>query len=271
MSKEIQLPIWKKTKIELLTNPSYHYILRSAINIISTGASTSITTSTFGQFPFQSKQRKEDLLRLYDVNTANLSNPNNAAIILTTNISTNDTSNLSTTAATNNLSGISNLNTATKLSTDNIRESQTKGYPKLEIVDGCSPTDPQFFQPTIRIQLWNLGTGYTQNPNSQHYLSLLVTPEDTVLDTPKSKQQQALTNNILPAIITENILLDTIFLFELKELLTMLLFNRAALEEKPITAMYTDAKVDNHFIKLILDSKSADSIITRQLIDQLGY
>ncbi|KAG9305549.1 hypothetical protein G9A89_003612 [Geosiphon pyriformis] len=44
----------------------------------------------------------------------------------------------------------------------------------------------------------------------------------------------------------------------------------AALKKKPITAMYTNAKVDGHIIKLILDSGSADSIITRQLMDQLG-
>ncbi|KAG9287816.1 hypothetical protein G9A89_017411 [Geosiphon pyriformis] len=35
--------------------------------------------------------------------------------------------------------------------------------------------------------------------------------------------------------------------------------------------MYTDAKVDGHSIKLILDSRLADSIITRQLMDQLGH
>ncbi|KAG9284517.1 hypothetical protein G9A89_014121 [Geosiphon pyriformis] len=35
-------------------------------------------------------------------------------------------------------------------------------------------------------------------------------------------------------------------------------------------AMYTDVKVDGQFIKLILDSKSAGSIITKQLMDQLG-
>ncbi|KAG9287799.1 hypothetical protein G9A89_017394 [Geosiphon pyriformis] len=35
--------------------------------------------------------------------------------------------------------------------------------------------------------------------------------------------------------------------------------------------MYTDAKVDSQYIKLILDSRSAGSIITKQLIDQLGY
>ncbi|KAG9291299.1 hypothetical protein G9A89_021801 [Geosiphon pyriformis] len=35
--------------------------------------------------------------------------------------------------------------------------------------------------------------------------------------------------------------------------------------------MYTDTKVDGHSIKLILDSKLAGSIITRQFINQLGY
>ncbi|KAG9299440.1 hypothetical protein G9A89_009392 [Geosiphon pyriformis] len=44
----------------------------------------------------------------------------------------------------------------------------------------------------------------------------------------------------------------------------------AALDTKPITAMYTDAKVDGHAIKLILDSSSADSIIMKQLMDQLA-
>ncbi|KAG9288705.1 hypothetical protein G9A89_004324 [Geosiphon pyriformis] len=34
--------------------------------------------------------------------------------------------------------------------------------------------------------------------------------------------------------------------------------------------MYTDVKVDGHLIKLILDSSSAGSIITQQLMDQLG-
>ncbi|KAG9299399.1 hypothetical protein G9A89_014048 [Geosiphon pyriformis] len=33
----------------------------------------------------------------------------------------------------------------------------------------------------------------------------------------------------------------------------------------------TDVKVDGHAIKLILDSRLAGSIITKQLIDQLGY
>ncbi|KAG9289667.1 hypothetical protein G9A89_014402 [Geosiphon pyriformis] len=35
--------------------------------------------------------------------------------------------------------------------------------------------------------------------------------------------------------------------------------------------MYTNVKVDGHSIKLILDSGSAGSIITQQLMDQLGH
>ncbi|KAG9297060.1 hypothetical protein G9A89_001544, partial [Geosiphon pyriformis] len=61
----IQPPIWKKHRIESPTNLSYHYTPGSAINITATDASTSHATSIFGQFPFQSKQRKEDLLGLY--------------------------------------------------------------------------------------------------------------------------------------------------------------------------------------------------------------
>ncbi|KAG9293065.1 hypothetical protein G9A89_016427 [Geosiphon pyriformis] len=102
-------------------------------------------------------------------------------------------------------------------------------------------------------------------------LHLLISPEDAQSNNLETNQQPTLTSNIPPAIITENKLLDVIFPFELEELLTMLLFSGTTLEKKPITAMYTDAKADSHFIKLILDSKSAGSIITRQLINQLGY
>ncbi|KAG9300879.1 hypothetical protein G9A89_015335 [Geosiphon pyriformis] len=50
------------------------------------------------------------------------------------------------------------------------------------------------------------------------------------------------------------------------------MFNGAALNEKhPITAMYTEATVNNTPIKLILDSRSAESIIMLQLVNQLGF
>ncbi|KAG9294581.1 hypothetical protein G9A89_008060 [Geosiphon pyriformis] len=71
--------------------------------------------------------------------------------------------------------------------------------------------------------------------------------------------------------VTKNKSLAAIFLFELEETINPPLFSAATLKEKPITTMYTDAKVDSHSIKLILDSGSAGSIITRQLMDQLGH
>ncbi|KAG9306857.1 hypothetical protein G9A89_005758 [Geosiphon pyriformis] len=116
---------------------------------------------------------------------------------------------------------------------------------------------------------WNLDTSRVQNPNSQHYLSLLVTPENTTSNNTESNQHIP-TNTILLAIISSDKSLAAIFLFELEENTTIPLFSELVLEEKPITAMYTDARVDGHPIKLILDSGSAGSIITRQLMDQLG-
>ncbi|KAG9291032.1 hypothetical protein G9A89_012904 [Geosiphon pyriformis] len=100
----------------------------------------------------------------------------------------------------------------------------------------------------------NSGTGATQNPNSQNYLSLLVTPEDVTPSNPETNPIQKLISNIPPTMVTENKTLAAIFPFEFEETTPVPLFSGAALEEKPITAMYTDAKVDGHFIKLILNS-----------------
>ncbi|KAG9288418.1 hypothetical protein G9A89_015624 [Geosiphon pyriformis] len=65
--KQIQPSTWKKTRVELPVNLLYHYTPGSTINITSTSTSTSTMTSTFEQFPFQNKQRKEDLLRPYKI------------------------------------------------------------------------------------------------------------------------------------------------------------------------------------------------------------
>ncbi|KAG9306854.1 hypothetical protein G9A89_005755 [Geosiphon pyriformis] len=99
---------------------------------------------------------------------------------------------------------------------------------------------------------------------------LLITPEDALTNNPAFTQKQPLTSNISPAIITENESLSTIFPFEFEETAAMPLFSGAAFEAKPITTMYTNAKVKEQSIKLILDSGSTDSIITRQLMNQLG-
>ncbi|KAG9285017.1 hypothetical protein G9A89_009827 [Geosiphon pyriformis] len=181
-----------------------------------------------------------------------------AATLSTTSISnaklsTDATSNLSATATTHlsaaalgNISVPTNSNTATELISK--QNPKAKIDPtKLEIVDGTGS------------QQWNLGTRYTQNPNSQNYLSLLVTLKNTQPNNLETNQHLTFTSNILPATITENKSLDAIFSFKLKELLTMPLFSEATLEEKPITVMYTDAKVDGHSIKLILDIDCAAS------------
>ncbi|KAG9284916.1 hypothetical protein G9A89_006294 [Geosiphon pyriformis] len=117
----------------------------------------------------------------------------------------------------------------------------------------------------------NSETRHTQNPNSQHYLSLLVTPEDTTSNNPEPNQKQPLISNISPATISNNKSLAAIFPFKLEETTPVPLFSRVTLDTKPITVMYTNAKVDSHAIKLILDSRSAGSIITKQLMNQLGY
>ncbi|KAG9288357.1 hypothetical protein G9A89_021388 [Geosiphon pyriformis] len=83
--------------------------------------------------------------------------------------------------------------------------------------------------------------------------------------------QLTFTSNILPATVTEDKLLAVIFSFKIEETSEVPLFSETAIEEKLITAMYTNAKIDGHSIKLILNSGSTDSIITRQLMDQLGH
>ncbi|KAG9304399.1 hypothetical protein G9A89_019961 [Geosiphon pyriformis] len=170
------------------------------------------------------------------------------------------TSNIST-AATNYLSTPTNLNTNPEPSSNNIRQ------PSIQIV--YQPISSSLNLPS-GLCTWNLDTSHIQNPNSQHYLSLLVTPENATSNNTESNQH-ILTNTIPPATISSDKSLAAIFLFELEENTPIPLFSRAALEEKPITAMYMDARVDGHSIKLILDSESAGSIITKQLMDQLGH
>ncbi|KAG9300968.1 hypothetical protein G9A89_005026 [Geosiphon pyriformis] len=63
--KGIQLPSWKKHRVESPTAPLYHYIPGSTINISSADASISNAILTVGRFQFQSKQWKEDLLGPY--------------------------------------------------------------------------------------------------------------------------------------------------------------------------------------------------------------
>ncbi|KAG9285503.1 hypothetical protein G9A89_006491 [Geosiphon pyriformis] len=155
-------------------------------------------------------------------------------IAATCNISTAVTNSLSTTTI--------NSNTATKSSYNNIQKPQIQSNPKLEIGNDSSLTDSQFIKLTIKI-----------TP-----ADLLVTPEDAAFSKQKTNQKPLICN-IPPAASTEDKSLTAIFLFELEEITSVLLFSGAALNTKPITAMYTDAKID------------AGSIITKQLMNQLGH
>ncbi|KAG9301740.1 hypothetical protein G9A89_003286 [Geosiphon pyriformis] len=70
--------------------------------------------------------------------------------------------------------------------------------------------------------------------------------------------------------IAENANLSDIFPFEFEANESpFLLSNAAANEQKAITAMYTEAEVEEKPIRLILNSGSAKSIITHQLMQQL--
>ncbi|KAG9297170.1 hypothetical protein G9A89_019451 [Geosiphon pyriformis] len=75
---------------------------------------------------------------------------------------------------------------------------------------------------------------------------------------------------IPPARITENANLSDIFPFKFEtNESSFLLSNAATNKQKAITAMYTEAEVKEKTICLILDSGSAGSIITYQLMQQL--
>ncbi|KAG9301066.1 hypothetical protein G9A89_015802 [Geosiphon pyriformis] len=177
-------------------------------------------------------------LCIYDT-TANLS---------TTNLLANNTHYLSITVLTHllatalgNLSAPTNSNTATELTSK--QNPKAKIDPtKLEIINGSPSTN----------------------------LHLLITSKDAQPNNLKTNQQSTLISNISPATVTNNELLTAIFPFKLEELIFTSLFSGATLKKKPITIIYTDAKVDGHPIKLILDSRLAGSIITRQLMDQLA-
>ncbi|KAG9306138.1 hypothetical protein G9A89_016042 [Geosiphon pyriformis] len=98
---------------------------------------------------------------------------------------------------------------------------------KLEIVNNSSSTDSQFFHASI----WIMKTEFGHQVHLKPKFSELF-------------KSSALTNNILLAVSTKNKLLATIFPFDFDKITPVLLFSRAILNTKPITAMYTDAKVD---------------------------
>ncbi|KAG9302637.1 hypothetical protein G9A89_007341 [Geosiphon pyriformis] len=119
-------------------------------------------------------------------------------------------------------------------------------------------------------------------PRPNHYYtqpSYLTMPEKqdfyyTALSESKAVAQQQnpsyTLTTILPARIAENANLSDIFSFEFEANESpFLLSNTTANEQKAIITMYTEAKAEEKPIRLILDSGSAGSIITYQLMQQL--
>ncbi|KAG9289783.1 hypothetical protein G9A89_015363 [Geosiphon pyriformis] len=116
------------------------------------------------------------------------------------------------------------------------------------------------------------------NPNYQNYQQIYLNiPENLIIRNNNSRNinrtknfSNKLSQTIPPAVATKDSSLTAIFSFELEENKAM--FSGAALDKKcPITAMYTKATVNNTPIKLILDSKSAGSIVMLKLVNQLGF
>ncbi|KAG9297404.1 hypothetical protein G9A89_009488 [Geosiphon pyriformis] len=144
---------------------------------------------------------------------------------------------------------------------------------------------PQNHFPTNNNRLNSNNQLTTQNSNPHrpnHYhtqLNYLTMSEEqdfchTALSEGRAAAQQQnpsyTPTTILPARIAENANLSDIFSFEFEaNELPFLLGNAAINKQKAITAMYTEAKVKGKAIYLILDSGSAGSIITYQLMQQL--
>ncbi|KAG9302410.1 hypothetical protein G9A89_011460 [Geosiphon pyriformis] len=76
-----------------------------------------------------------------------------------------------------------------------------------------------------------------------------------LIQQPEIQPKQITSSNIPPATITNDELLTTIFLFEFKELSQTPLFSEAMLKKKPITAIYTNAKVDGHQVDCVVSAK----------------
>ncbi|KAG9305336.1 hypothetical protein G9A89_007831 [Geosiphon pyriformis] len=129
--------------------------------------------------------------------------------------------------------------------------------------------------PNNQLVLRNSGQ---QRPNHFHIQSSYLTMteelnyQQTALSEDKAAAPRTNPSNytILPAQIAQNANFLDIFPFEFEANESPFLLSNAAVnEQKAITAMYTEAEVEGKPICLILDSRSAGSIITYQLMQQL--
>ncbi|KAG9296693.1 hypothetical protein G9A89_001325 [Geosiphon pyriformis] len=107
-------------------------------------------------------------------------------------------------------------------------------------------------------------SGNLSAPTNSNTIAELTSKQNPKAETDTAKLK------IVDATITNNKSLAAIFPFEFEETTPVLLFSEATLDTKLITVMYTNVKIDGHAIKLILNNRSAGSIITQQLMNQLG-
>ncbi|KAG9307434.1 hypothetical protein G9A89_017264 [Geosiphon pyriformis] len=143
--------------------------------------------------------------------------------------------------------------------------------PNAQKLIHANTINPNYIGPNQQIN-----TNYPNYPNFQPtYLNILENLNlgninDNISGTENITNSQNLIQTIPPAVVMEDNSLAAIFPFELEKKEAM--FSGTALDEEClITAMYTEAKVNNMLIKLILDSRSTRSIVTLQLVNQLGF
>ena len=144
------------------------------------------------------------------------------------------------------------------------RTYQTMSRPQIQ-----NPTQPPRIQyPNNNTALIPWNQNQTRYPDQPTYVAI---PEDQDFLEPTSlegKNVAEVPNPSTNITIPEETLAE-IFPFEIEEE-PALMITTVLDESQPITALYTKAKVNNQEIKLILDSGSAGSLITQQLMKQLG-
>ncbi|KAG9298311.1 hypothetical protein G9A89_002799 [Geosiphon pyriformis] len=173
----------------------------------------------------------------------------------------------------------------TKLVNLAIRETSSTAEEKIDQLTKKpyqTPLTQQYQVPARRLVQYNQSTPQNQlqnnnnriNPNNQLVpqnseesdFQQIALSEDEIA-APRSNPSN---HTILSAQIAQNANLSDIFPFEFEaNELPFLLSNTAVNEQKAITAIYTEATVEGKPIYLILDSGSAGSIITYQLMQQL--
>ncbi|KAG9290715.1 hypothetical protein G9A89_011678 [Geosiphon pyriformis] len=110
---------------------------------------------------------------------------------------------------------------------------------------------PQYSQ-QINAPFQPVSTGYPNQASylgltkNQNFYSSILLEGKNIEETPISLRQNQINNTIPPTTITEDTTFAAIFSFDIDHLNTTSLFSRAIInQDKPITALYTDARIGN--------------------------